>query len=202
MFDLMAILDFPWVYRLLQRLTRTKRHTQKYVDEYVKAKAGDAILDIGCGPADIIEFLPAVAYYGFDLNPKYIREAKSRYGDRGAFFCEELSEGSAPAGINFDIVLANKVLHHLNDEEAIKLFKLSVSCLRPGGRLVTCDGCHAPEEGFISRTVSNLDRGQYVRDQDGYLNLARKVFSKVEYEIRNDLSSIPVNGIFMICVKD
>jgi SAM-dependent methyltransferase len=201
MFDLRSVLIYPPVYKLLQNLARRKEHTREYVEKYIKPKVGDVVLDIGCGPADILEFLPRVKYYGFDLSSKYINEAKRRYGDRGEFFCKELSETSAPAGIKFDIVMATNVLHHLNDEEAIKLFKLAQNCLKSGGRLVTCDGCHSKDEGFISRTISNLDRGKYVRDQEGYLSLARQVFNRVEFDIRNDLSNIPVNGIFIICTK-
>lgn len=202
MFDIRSVLNFPPAYKLLQNLIRTKKQTKTYIDHYVRARAGDVILDIGCGPADILEFLPEVKYYGFDLNPKYIADAKKRYGGRGIFFCQELSERSAPAEISFDIVLANKVLHHLNDGEAIELFKLSAKRLKPGGRLITCDGCHAENEGLISRIVSNLDRGKYVRDKAGYLNLARQVFNNVTPETRNDLTIIPVNGIIMVCKKD
>lgn len=201
MFDLRSILIYPPAYKLLQNLVRSKKHIKERVDSYIKPKEGDAILDIGCGPADILDFLPEVKYYGFDLSSKYINEAKAKYGDRGDFFCQELSEANIPS-INFDIVLANNVLHHLNDSEAIELFKLARKCLKHGGRLVTCDGCRSADEELISKIVLSLDRGKYVRDREGYLSLARRVFNNVAHEMRNDLAYIPVNGIFLTCVKD
>lgn len=200
MFDLRRILIYPSAYQFLQNLVRNKKHTQEYVDKYIRPTEGAVILDIGCGPADILDFLPKVRYYGFDSNSKYINDAKRKYGSRGEFFCQELSEANIPE-INFDIVLASSVVHHLNDEEAIKLFKLAKKCLKPGGRLVTCDGCRAKDEGLISKIVLSLDRGKFVRERDGYINLARQVFENVEFEERDDLSNIPINGIFMCCTK-
>lgn len=201
MFDIRSVLIYPSIYGLLQNLVRSKKHIEERVDKYIKPKAGDVILDIGCGPADILDFLPEVKYYGFDLSHKYINEAKGKYGSRGEFFCQKLSEANIP-DVTFDIVLANNVLHHLNDDEAIELFKLAKKCLKHGGRLVTCDGCRSADEGLISKIILSLDRGKYVRDKEGYLSLARLVFNNVAHETRNDLAYIPVNGIFLTCVKD
>ena len=203
MFDVRSILEVSVIYRLLQYLVRNKKLSNEYVNKYIKPKEGDCVLDIGCGPADILEFLPKVKYYGFDSNCKYIDNAKKRFGGRGNFFCQELSEANIPDNISFDIVLACAVLHHLNDAKADQLFKLSAKCLKRGGRLVTYDGCHAENEGFISKILCSLDRGKYIRDKEGYVNLARKVFTNVEYDVRRDLVNIPAAyGVFITCVKD
>lgn len=183
-------------------MVRRKKHTREYVEKYIKPKEGDLVLDLGCGPADILDFLPKVKYYGFDLSFKYIDRAKKKYGERGTFFCKKLTEINVPAGLSFDVVTATNVLHHLNDEEAIQLFSLAKECLKSGGRLITCDGYRLEGEGLISKIVLSLDRGKYVRDKEGYLKLARQVFSNVIYETRSDLSNISVNGIFIICTKD
>ena len=203
MFDIRSILEAPVIYRMLQHLLRNKKLSNEYVNKYIKPKSGDYVLDIGCGPADILEFLPEVKYYGFDSNCKYIDSAKKRFGSRGNFFCQELSEVNIPGSMSFDIVLAYTVLHHLNDAEAVQLFKLSAKCLKHGGRLVTFDGCHTENEGLISKTMSSLDRGKYIRDKEGYVNLARKVFTNVECDVRCDLTNIPAScGVFLCCTKD
>lgn len=202
LFDVRKILAFPSVYTFFQNLVRNKKYTAEYVGKYIKPKEGDFILDIGCGPAEILEHLPRVNYYGFDLSSKYIDEAKRRYGDRGYFFCQEVSEAAAPANKSFDIVLANNVLHHLIDEEAVKLFELAKSCLRPGGRLVTTDGCRAENEGIISKIMASLDRGKHVRNKEQYLTLAHKVFDNVECYFRTDTAKIPVGVLIMCCKKD
>lgn len=202
LFDVRKILAFPAVYIFFQNLVRKKEYPAEYVDKYIKPKEGDFILDIGCGPAEILEHLPQVKYYGFDLSPEYINEAKKRYGDRGYFFCQEVNEATAPAGKSLDIVLANNVLHHLNDEEAARLFRLASNCLKPGGRLVTTDGCHAENEGLISKIMLFLDRGQHVRNKEGYLELAHRVFNNVEHYFRTDTAKIPVGVLIMCCKKE
>lgn len=202
MFDLRSILIVPGFYTLLQNLVRSKKHIKQYVNQYIKPKTGDVILDIGCGPADILDFLPQVRYYGFDSSSKYINKARKKYNNHGKFFCQELSIVKLPQDITFNIVLASNVLHHLDDEEAVKLFQLAKTCLKDGGRLITCDGCHADDEGFISNVILSLDRGKYVRRKEDYLNLASKVFHNIKHDIRKDLTRIPINGIIMSCTKD
>lgn len=202
MFDLRSILAYPSVYRFFQNLVHRKKHIREYVDKYVKPKEGDTVLDIGCGPADILDFLPKVKYFGFDISSRYINEAKRKYGGCGTFFCKKFSQASVPTNLIFDIVIARNVLHHLNDDEVIQLFKLTKECLKPGGRMVTIDGCRLENEGLISKVILSLDRGRHVRHKDEYLNLARQIFNDVVCEVRNDLSNIPINGICISCIKN
>ena len=79
------LLDSPFFYRTLRILSRGGR--SKYVRDYVRPVAKDKILDIGCGPADILNYLPDVDYTGFDSNPKYIVAARKRFDNRGNFLC-------------------------------------------------------------------------------------------------------------------
>lgn len=46
----------------------------------------DKILDIGCGPAKILESLPQVKYYGYDINKNHINYAKKKYVSKNVFF--------------------------------------------------------------------------------------------------------------------
>ena len=48
------------------------------VKKYVKKKNIN-ILDVGCGPADILESLDNINYYGYDINESYINFAKNKY---------------------------------------------------------------------------------------------------------------------------
>jgi SAM-dependent methyltransferase len=56
-----------------------------FIDTHVRAKARDTIIDIGCGPGEILPWLPPVEYIGFDVNGSYIAAAQHKYGDRGTF---------------------------------------------------------------------------------------------------------------------
>ena len=99
----------------------------------------------------------------------------------------------------FDLVMAIGVIHHLNDAQAAKLFELARRVLRPGGRLVTFDGCYVPRQSRIARWMLAHDRGRFVRTQEEYLRLASAHFSKVESQIRHDLLRIPYTHLILRC---
>ena len=123
------------------------------------------ILDIGCGPADIMECLPEVEYYGFDASQEYIADAKRRWGSRGEFTCATVNAQTLQQR-DFDIVMAIGVLHHLDDQEAGALFDLARSVLRQGCRLVTLDPVFVRGQSPIARYIISRDRGEYVRSKE------------------------------------
>jgi SAM-dependent methyltransferase len=193
------LLTLPTVYRLFSTIVlRDGYHI--YVSEYVRPVPGEKVLDIGCGPGDILEKLPAVDYLGFDINPKYVEAAKKRFGRRGRFFCGDvgltvIDEEAA----SFDLVLATGVLHHLDDNQAVSLFKLARRALKPGARLITYDGCFVPGQPKLARFVVSRDRGQYVRESAEYAKLAAQVFPQVRSFVRHDLLRIPYTHLILQC---
>lgn len=190
------------VYSLFARIIGATRGRQVYVQEHVRPRAGDRILDIGCGPADILEALPAVEYHGFDLSSDYIESARKRFGTRGQFYVETVSADLLKKYAGFDLVLATGVLHHLTDAEAIDLFQVARTALKPGGQLVTLDGCFVDAQSPIARHLLRRDRGQFVRTQPEYLRLASGVFRKVESHLTHSLLRIPYTHIIMKCSKE
>jgi len=171
-----------------------------YLAEYVKPAPGDKILDIGCGPADVLNYLPAVNYTGLDISPEYIGSAKKRFGSRGRFCCGDVGlaaiEGEQGT---FDLVLAIGVIHHLDDAQAARLFDLARLALRPTGRLVTYDECQVPRQSRIVRWLPAKDRGKFVRTREDSRQLALARFSKVESHLRHDLLRVPYTHLIMRC---
>ena len=77
-----------------------------------------AILDVGCGPADILAYLPNVDYWGFDISEAYIERAGNAFGTRGHFNCKQLQVDDLDELPKFDVVLAIGLLHHIDDQVA------------------------------------------------------------------------------------
>jgi len=197
---LSSLLSLPAGYRLFRWLVGGESAWKIYLAEHVKPEPGDKILDIGCGPADVLNFLPEVNYTGLDISPEYIRAAQERFGSRGRFGCGDVGlaaiEGEQGS---FDLVLATGVVHHLDDAQAAKLFALARRVLSPTGRLVTYDGCYVPQQSRIARWMLSKDRGKFVRTREEYLRLAATHFSKVEFQLRQDLLRIPYTHLIMRC---
>ncbi|NNL64757.1 MAG: class I SAM-dependent methyltransferase [Myxococcales bacterium] len=200
--DPRTVLGVPALFRLFKRMVLTDRGSRLYMEDHVRAREGARVLDIGCGVADVLDTLPAVDYHGFDLSPAYIEAARGRYGDRGHFHCAAVSELSLGglAG-TCDVVMANGILHHLDDADAVRLLRTAAAALKPGGHVVTFDGCYVEGQGRLSRWLVSLDRGEHVRAREDYLRLAREVFPDVTSRTYSDLLRFPYEHIVMEGVK-
>lgn len=197
---LSSVLALPAAYRFFTTVVGADNAWKTYLNEYVKAAPGDNILDIGCGPAVVLEYLADVDYTGLDISPEYIASAKKRYGSRGRFLCGDVGMAALEEERGtFDLVLATGVVHHLDDERATRLFELASQVLRPTGRLVTYDGCLVAGQSPIARWLLSRDRGHFIRTREQYLRLASARFSKVQPVLRHDLLRVPYTHLIMRC---
>lgn len=197
---LRTALSVPTAYQLWSKLVGGPAGTKVLVNEYVQARAGDRILDIGCGPGIILSYLPECDYLGFDLSPRYIEQARRRFPN-ARFVCERVSHFSLANEKSFDVVLALGIVHHLENAEARQLFQTAYDALRPGGKLVACDGAWTDDQSRIARWLLERDRGEYVRSKPEYLQVASQVFSNIRSSIRHDLLRIPYTHLILECVR-
>jgi SAM-dependent methyltransferase len=188
---LKGLLGHHALYVGLQKALGADRLRYRCLDE-LDLRAGETVLDVGCGPAYYLGRLPAVRYFGFDTSQRYIDHARSTWGnDRVTFACAVLGpEHLAEVG-PVDAVMLLGLLHHLSDEESRTLLGLAAEALAPNGRVIAVDTCFEPHQGRISRWMSRNDRGAYVRDPAGFTALAREFFGDVEGEVLATTTRIP-----------
>jgi 2-polyprenyl-3-methyl-5-hydroxy-6-metoxy-1,4-benzoquinol methylase len=203
---LLRILARPWVYELFTRIVaKKKRNRMRLVEECIKPFAGCRILDIGCGPADMISYLPDSVgeYVGFDMNPAYIASARKRWKHMSncRFFCQRVEDAVISEAGCYDIVLALGIVHHLNDNEALGLFNTAYQALSPGGTLITYDSVYVANQHWLAKWLISKDRGKAVRTVEGYETLARHCFSDIEGQVIHDRLRIPYTVFVMRCHK-
>lgn len=195
-----SILSFPRVYRTFWNVIGGPRYIRIFVKEYVRPHPGARILDIGCGPGTTVPYFPHVEYVGFDISPEYIESARRRF-PHATFVCERISLYKLPQSSYFDVVLALGILHHLDDAEAHQLCEIAHHALKPGGRLLTFDGVLTRNQSHLARFFVSRDRGEFVRNEEGYVRVASRAFPKVTSIVRHDLLWIPYSHVIMECVR-
>lgn len=162
------------------------------VYERLETAANDVVLDVGCGTGDALRYLPSFAeYVGFDVDAGAIDRARERAsGRRGVRFeARALAEGDLDSLKPSRVILAG-LLHHLDDPDAVEL--LTMLAQTPSiRRIVTQDVVYLPGER-MSNLLARLDRGRFVRGEDGYRELVAK--ASLELEDARIVRSHPVSG--------
>jgi len=177
-----SLLSNTHVYSLVQKVMSGTSFREKIVKKFIKKK-NVKVLDIGCGPAEILNCLPQVDYFGYDISPVYINYAKKKYKNRGKFFCKKFTHKEINKLPKFDHVLLFGILHHLNDLEVKKLMLLLKKILKRKGSIITIDNIFINNQNLIAKLLIQYDRGNNVRTKKGYLNILKKYFKKVNSEI-------------------
>jgi SAM-dependent methyltransferase len=195
-----ALLSHPRAYSLLMWVVGSSSFRRALVSQYLRVRPGDRVLDIGCGPADILDLMPDVRYVGIDSNPTYIEAARRRYGDRAEFHCVDAQEADLPAE-SFDVVSVIALLHHLDDDDAETVFKRASGALVDSGRMVTLDNALREGQSRLARWMIERDRGASVRKTDGYARLAEPYFESVRRTTREDLLRIPYTHAILECER-
>ena len=199
---LLGWLKVPFLYNAFQAAVGATALRRKLIENHVRPKPGDKIIDVGCGSAPVLQSLPAVDYIGLDINPDYIAHARRTYGSRGTFIVgQPQSVRSDSRFKDADIVMAIGVLHHLDDEEADQCIRFAYNALKPGGRLICHEACWTPNQGAISKYIMSTDRGRNIRTEQQYGQLAAKAFKRVDTWIDMKPMRIPYVTVVLECQK-
>lgn len=168
------------------------------VSQLIDPKPDSRILDIGCGPSQILDHLDTYgSYTGVDENNDHIDYAARKYNGRSntRFLCGNVLETEIPETDKFDRVLMLGFMHHLPDTACNQLLLNIKSRISGNGFLLTFDPV-LTRHHLISNMLCKLDRGRFVRDKDGYLELLSNNFEVIDTRI-----ILPRSGMLFFCVN-
>lgn len=194
------LINNPLIYRLIQKLMSGTSFRKKIVQKNIKNKKFK-ILDIGCGPAEILDYIPECEYYGYDIDKRSINFARKKYPNSNHhFFCKKFNANELLKLPKFDFIILFGILHHLNNKEAKIILNLCKKKMKKNSKLLTEDPILVKNQNIIARFLINRDRGLNVREKKEYLSLLKPHFKYLNAQITNQLF-IPYTWFSVICKK-
>jgi SAM-dependent methyltransferase len=137
------------------------------------------VLDVGCGPATNTAWFKDCNYLGVDINAAYIESARRRFARD--FLVADVTQYEFPDQDGFDFVLANSLLHHIDDAGVHKLLSRLATLLGNDGHVHIID-LVLPLHRGMPRMLARLDRGCYPRTLESWKGVFAQHFDFVVFE--------------------
>lgn len=164
------VLAVPLFFELQQRFCNTYQEVRAEFDEHL-SPGGLDILDVGCSTGtcsgQIID-LERNRLLGVDIEPAYVARAAAVYPGGNWIAMDARNMGLRDSSI--DVAMFVGVLHHMSDDLIRDCVRDIRRVLRPGGVMLVAEPVFTPGK-WLSNALLHLDRGKYIRDADGYLDL-------------------------------
>jgi SAM-dependent methyltransferase len=106
-----------------------------------------------------------------------------------------------PLTYEADLVLARGVLHHVDDVEAKKILEFAYRALKANGRFIFFEPCYLIWQSGISSYLMSLDRGQNIRMEQQWKELASSIFPIVSTNIVTGVNRLGYVSIVGQCRK-
>jgi hypothetical protein len=97
------------------------------------------------------------------------------------------------------LVILTGVLHHLPNEHVAAIAGASKKLVSDDGRFVAIEPVFSPDQRLSARLLIASDRGRYVRDSDGYMNLLKAGFDNVSGDVVHGRLRIPYSHVILTC---
>jgi len=172
-----SVMDNVTAYRLWQALFEEKKFAA--VQKHNNLRAARRVLDVGCGPGTNTRHFAHCDYLGLDSNPSYINYARRRH--KREFVLTDVCDYAPNERIRYDFVLVNSFLHHIDDENTVRILSKLESLLDRQGHIHILD-LVMPESCSVARVLARWDRGQFARPLEIWRNTFSKIFTPVLFE--------------------
>lgn len=190
----------PLIYKIIQGVMSGTSFRNNIIKKNI-TKNNLKILDIGCGPAQILEHIPQCDYYGYDIDRRSIQYAKKKYHQKNYhFYCKKFNKTELKKLPKFDFIIFFGILHHLSNKEVHEILKLCKKIMKKNSKLLTEDPIFLKNQNVIAKFLIKKDRGLNVRKKQQYIDLLKKHFKKIKNEVTHQYF-IPYTWFTTICSK-
>lgn len=165
----------PAISIILRKIAEFNFRKQKnIIKEYFTTDKNESVLDLGCGTGEFSPFFPEESYIGIDIDERNINYAKAHYQRK--FLTADA--GKLPFDDNsFSKILILGVLHHLNDEDCLRVLEEAKRVLKPDGKMLVMEDIDTPNSGYFTRLMHYFDRGRFIRTKEEYPKLLSRYFT-------------------------
>ena len=135
------------------------------------------ILDFGCANGITFPAFRDFEYYGCDINPMLIQEAREKYHHykNAHFIAQNIARKKFPM-TKFDYILFAGTGHHLDDTTLIHIFHRLARLLKKDGQLHYFDPIRLPQSDSLStKLLIYLDQGKFIRHLFEYSYIKTKL---------------------------
>ena len=190
----------PLIYKIIQGVMSGTSFRNSIIKKNI-TKKNLKILDIGCGPAQILEHIPQCDYYGYDIDRRSIQYAKKKYHQKNYhFYCKKFNKTELKKLPKFDFIIFFGILHHLSNKEVHEILKLCKKIMKKNSKLLTEDPIFLKNQNIIAKFLIKKDRGLNVRKKQQYIDLLKKHFKKIKNKVTHQYF-IPYTWFTTICSK-
>lgn len=126
---------YDWI--LKNKEFRSHHLRMSWIKQLVDPKPGDRIVDLGCGPGVVAEFLAShgASVHGVDLHPKAVATAR-RVNSTNAGNTFQVGDASGVANLadaSFNKAVSCDVTEHCGHDVMLGIFREAHRLLKPGG---------------------------------------------------------------------
>lgn len=170
---------YIWGLQLIHKGNFAKRY--RYMASFVEP--GDRVLEPGCGPAILADFLPkGASYRGFDTNKEFLNYASKK---QDVFLANALDPKSYSQA---EVVAVCDLLHHLHPKDRKNFIKYCFRAARK--KLIICEPVKEKhlQKGFLSSLRKRLAEWS---EQDGTGNFKVEHFMTKAQYLKKGFGVIP-----------
>lgn len=183
------ILSIPFFYKYIRNILVLGVPYKKWAELSGLNRNELRVVDIGCGPSDIIDYMQKGVvpsfYLGIDISDRYLTTATNKARKKGLdckFLKFDLTKLEDSKYGNEFVSILNKnkvnnviligVLHHISDSDIEVLLRLLHKC-EDIQRIHALDVVFIPNN-LINNFFAKIDRGQFVRTTQQYVDVLNK----------------------------